>query len=142
MLIKGTKFSLKWNTFCTASIIHIKKSKTMNLIIRLLITAIVAYLLTKILSGVHFESFSGAVIFAIVLGVLNIIVKPILSLFGLPLTIITLGLFALVINALIILIADYFIDSMTVDGFGWAFVFSILLSIITSLANSIFADKD
>ncbi|WP_415328130.1 phage holin family protein [Chryseobacterium sp. MMS23-Vi53] len=114
----------------------------MNLIIRLLITAIVAYLLTKILPGVHFEGFSGAVIFAIVLGVLNIIVKPILSLFGLPLTIITLGLFALVINALIILIADYFVDSMTVDGFGWAFIFSILLSIITSLANSMFADKD
>ncbi|MDQ0782408.1 phage holin family protein [Chryseobacterium sp. W4I1] len=114
----------------------------MNLIIRLLITAIVAYLLTSILPGVHFEGFSTAIIFAIVLGVLNIIVKPILSLFGLPLTIITLGLFALVINALIILIADYFIDSMVVDGFWWALIFSILLSFVTSLANSMFADKD
>lgn len=114
----------------------------MNLIIRLLITAIVAYLLTKILPGVHFDGFSTAIIFAIVLGVLNIIVKPILSLFGLPLTIITLGFFALVINALIVLIADYFIDSMHVDGFWWAFLFSILLSIITSLANSVFSDGD
>ncbi|WP_426278753.1 phage holin family protein [Chryseobacterium sp. S-02] len=114
----------------------------MNLIIRLLITAIVAYLLTKILPGVHFEGFSTAIIFAIVLGVLNVIVKPILSLFGLPLTIITLGFFALVINALIILIADYFIDSMEINGFWWAFIFSILLSIITSLANSIFSDED
>lgn len=114
----------------------------MNLIIRLLITAIVAFLLTKILPGVHFEGFSTAVIFAIFLGLLNLIVKPVLSLFGLPLTIITLGFFALVINAIIILIADYFIDSMTVDGFWWAFIFSILLSIITSLANSMFADKD
>ncbi len=114
----------------------------MNLIIRLLITAIVAYLLTKILPGVHFEGFTTAIIFAIVLGVLNVIVKPILSLFGLPLTIITLGFFALVINALIILIADYFIDSMEVNGFWWAFLFSILLSIITSLANSIFSDGD
>ncbi|MCE3076283.1 phage holin family protein [Chryseobacterium gwangjuense] len=114
----------------------------MNLIIRLLVTAIVAYLLTKILPGVHFEGFSTAIIFAIVLGVLNVIVKPILSLFGLPLTIITLGFFALVINALIILLADYFIDSMVIDGFWWAFIFSILLSIITSLANSIFSDGD
>lgn len=114
----------------------------MNLIIRLVITAIVAYLLTKILPGVHFEGFSTAIIFAIVLGVLNVIVKPILSLFGLPLTIITLGFFALVINALIILIADYFIDSMEINGFWWAFIFSILLSIITSLANSIFSDGD
>ena len=114
----------------------------MNLIIRLLVTAVVAYLLTMILPGVHFTGFAGAIIFAIVLGILNLIVKPVLSLLGLPLTIITLGLFALVINAVIILIADYFIDSMTVDGFGWALVFSILLSIITSLANSMFGDKD
>ncbi|KMQ68802.1 membrane protein [Chryseobacterium sp. FH2] len=114
----------------------------MNLIIRLLVTAIVAFLLTKILPGVHFEGFATAIIFAIVLGVLNLIVKPILSLFGLPLTIITLGLFALVINAAIILIADYFIDGMVVDGFWWAFIFSILLSVITSLANSMFSDGD
>ncbi|KUJ53492.1 phage holin family protein [Chryseobacterium sp. JAH] len=114
----------------------------MNLIIRLLITAVVAFLLTKVLPGVHFEGFSTAIIFAIVLGVLNLILKPILSLFGLPLTIITLGFFALVINAIIVLIADYFIDSMEVNGFWWAFIFSILLSIITSLANSMFADKD
>ena len=121
---------------------HNKKINTMNLIIRLLITAIVAFLLTKVLPGVHFEGFSTAVIFAVVLGLLNLIVKPVLSLFGLPLTIITLGFFALVINAIIILIADYFIDSMNIDGFWWAFIFSILLSIITSLANSMFADKD
>lgn len=114
----------------------------MNLIIRLFVTAIVAYLLTKILPGVHFEGFSSAIIFAIVLGVLNIFVKPILNLFGLPLTIITLGFFALVINAAIILIADYFIDSMVVDGFWWAFIFSILLSVVTSLASSMFSDGD
>ncbi|PQA97878.1 hypothetical protein B0A69_00650 [Chryseobacterium shigense] len=114
----------------------------MNLIIRLFITAIVAYLLTKVLPGVHFEGFSSAIIFAIVLGVLNIFVKPILGLFGLPLTIITLGLFALVINAVIILIADYFIDSMVVDGFWWALIFSVLLSFVTSLANSMFSDGD
>ncbi|MGC5745549.1 phage holin family protein [Chryseobacterium elymi] len=114
----------------------------MNLIIRLFITAIIAYLLTKVLPGVHFEGFSSAIIFAIVLGVLNIFVKPILGLFGLPLTIITLGLFALVINAVIILIADYFIDSMVVDGFWWALIFSVLLSFVTSLANSMFSDGD
>jgi len=114
----------------------------MNLIIRLLITAIVAYLLTMILPGVHFTGFGGAIIFSIVLGVLNLIVKPVLKLFGLPLTIITLGLFTLVINAIIILIANYFIDSMEVDGFWWALIFSILLSVITSLANSMFSDGD
>ncbi len=112
----------------------------MNLIIRLLVTAIVAYLLTMILPGVHFAGFAGALIFSIVLGILNLIVKPVLNILGLPLTIITLGLFTLVINAIIILIADYFIDSMEVDGFWWALIFSILLSIVTSLANSMMGD--
>lgn len=114
----------------------------MNLIIRLLITAVVAFLLTKILPGVQLESFGVAIIFAIVLGVLNLIVKPLLNILGLPLTIITLGLFSLVINAIIILIADYFIDGMVVDGFLWAFIFSIGLSVVTSLANSMFSDDN
>lgn len=114
----------------------------MNLIIRLLVTAIVAFFLAQILPGVNIEGFGGAVIFAIVLGILNLIVTPILKILGLPLTIITLGLFSLVINAIVILIADYFIDSMTLDGFLWAFIFSILLSLITSLLNGIFTSSE
>ena len=114
----------------------------MNLIIRLLVTAAVAFGLSKILTGVHIPEFSTALIFAIVLGVLNLVVKPILKILGLPLTILTLGLFSLVINALVILIADYFIDSMNVDGFWWAFIFSIALSVISSLLNWIFTSDD
>jgi putative membrane protein len=114
----------------------------MNLIINLLITAVVAFFLTKILPGVHFEGFSTAIIFAIVLGILNLIVSPILKLLGLPLTIITLGLFSLVINAIVFLIADYFIDGMTIDGFWWAFIFSIALSLITSLVSGIFSSDN
>ena len=114
----------------------------MNLIIKLLITAVVAYLLTYVLSGVHFDGFTSTIIFALVLGILNLIVKPILKLLGLPLTIITLGLFSLVINAIIIMLADYFIDGMTVDGFWWALIFSIVLSLVTSVFESIFISKD
>ena len=113
----------------------------MNLIIRLLVTAIVAFFLTKVLSGVHIDGFSTAIVFAIVLGVLNLIVTPILKILGLPLTILTLGLFSLVINALVILLADYFIDGMQVDGFWWAFIFSIALSVITSLLSGIFTSS-
>lgn len=114
----------------------------MNLIIRLLITAVVAFFLQKLLSGVHIENFSTALIFAIVLGVFNVILKPILQLFGLPLTILTLGLFSLVINAIVVLAADYFVDGMKIDGFGWAFIFSIALSVITSLLNGIFTSSE
>lgn len=114
----------------------------MNLIIRLLITAVVAYLLTYVLSGVRFDGFSSTIVFALVLGLLNLIVKPILKLLGLPLTIITLGLFSLVINAIVIMIADYFVDGMTVDGFWWALIFSIVLSLVTSVFESVFISKD
>lgn len=109
----------------------------MNLIIRLLVTAIVAFLLTKILTGVHIDGFSTALVFALILGLLNLIVTPILKILGLPLTILTLGLFSLVINALVVLLAAKFVDGMTIDGFGWAFIFSISLSLITSLLSGI-----
>lgn len=114
----------------------------MNIIIRLFVTAIVAFFLTKIFSGVHIDDFGTALVFAIVLGVLNLIMAPVLKILGLPLTIITLGLFSLVINAIVILIADYFIDGMTIDGFWWAFIFSIALSLITSLLSNLFTSAD
>lgn len=114
----------------------------MNFIIRLLITAISAFLLSKILSGVHFDSFGATIIFAIVLGLLNLVVKPVLSILSLPITILTLGLFSFVINALIIMLAAYVIGSMQVDGFWWALLFSILLSLVTSAFSTIFESND
>ena len=109
----------------------------MNMIIRLLVTAIVAFLLTKVLTGVHIDGFTTALVFALILGVLNLIVTPILKILGLPLTILTLGLFSLVINAIVVLFAANFVDGMSIDGFWWAFIFSIALSLITSLLNGI-----
>ena len=114
----------------------------MKTIINLLITAAVAFGLTYILSGVHIEGFGTAIVFALVLGLLNFFVKPILKILGLPLTIITLGLFSLVINAAIILIADYFITDMVVDGFWWALIFSIALSLVTSVVSGLFTSEE
>ncbi len=88
----------------------------MNFIIRLLITAAVAWGLSSLLSGVHVADFKTALIFAVVLAVLNAIVKPILALLTLPITLITLGLWLFVLNAIIILIADRFIDGIKIDG--------------------------
>ena len=114
----------------------------MKVIIKLLITAVVAYLLPKILSGVQVADFTSAIIFAVVLGLLNLIVRPILSLLSLPITILTLGLFSLVINALIILLADRFTEGINVDGFWWALIFSVALSVITSILESILISKE
>ncbi len=114
----------------------------MGLIIRLLVTAAVAFGLTYVLGGVHISSFTTALIFAVILGLLNTFVKPILKIIGLPFTILTLGLFSLVINAAVVLLADYFIDGMVIDGFWWALIFSIALSVITSLVSGIFSSDD
>ncbi|HUR12790.1 MAG TPA: phage holin family protein [Flavitalea sp.] len=99
---------------------------------RIIITSIVAFALSYLLSGIHMDSFWAAIILAIVLAILNFFVKPLIILFTLPLTIVTLGLFLFVINALIILLADSLIDGFRVDGFWWALLFSLLLSIVTS----------
>ena len=104
----------------------------MNVLLRIIISAVVAFALSYILSGVHIQSFVTALILAVVLGLLNIFVKPLLIILTLPITIFTFGLFLFVINALIILLAAKFVNGFRVDGFWWALLFSLLLSILTS----------
>ena len=108
----------------------------MNFLIRILITALAAFGLSYILSGVHIDSFVTALIIALVLAILNALVKPILIILTLPITIVTLGLFLFVINALIILLCAKMVSGFSVDGFWWALLFSILLSIVSSLLHS------
>ena len=104
----------------------------MNILLRIIISAVVAFGLSYILSGIHIQSFVTALILAAVLGLLNLIVKPLLIILTLPITIFTFGLFLFVINALIILIAANFVKGFQVDGFWWALLFSLLLSVLTS----------
>ncbi|MDG5492864.1 phage holin family protein [Psychroserpens sp. SPM9] len=113
----------------------------MKLIIRLLITAGIVMLLAHFLSGVDVTNFTAALIVAVVLALLNAIVKPILVILTIPITMVTLGLFLFVINACIILLADRFIDDFDVDGFWVALLFSILLSISQSIAYSLLKEE-
>lgn len=99
----------------------------------MIITGAVAFALAHMLPGIHIDSFWTSIIVAFVLAILNGILKPILVLLTLPITVLTLGLFLFVINALIILLAGNFVNGFEVDGFWWALLFSLLLSIITSL---------
>jgi len=108
----------------------------MKLIIKLLLNAVAVIVLAKILNGVNIDSYITAIIVAVVLSILNLIVKPILVILTLPMTIITLGLFLFVINACIVLLADKLIDGFSVMNFWWAILFSILLSILQSLLHS------
>lgn len=100
-------------------------------------TAIMVFLLASFLPGVNVASYGTAIIVAIVLALLNLIVKPVLVLLTLPVTVITFGLFLLVINAVIILLVDAFISGFNVDGFWVALIFSLLLSIVQSILFSL-----
>jgi putative membrane protein len=111
----------------------------MNILIRILLTAVAVLILSYFLPGIKLEGdqFLTAVKVAAVLALLNAILKPILIILTLPITIFTLGLFLLVINACIILLAHKFITGFEVASFWTALLFSILLSILQSLLYSV-----
>jgi putative membrane protein len=109
----------------------------MNFLLRLIISAIVAFGLSYVLPGIHIDSFITALLVAFVLALLNGIVKPILIVLTLPITLITLGLFLFVINAFMIMLGTKLVNGFTVDGFWWALLFSILLSIVSSFLYSV-----
>ena len=105
----------------------------MNIFSRIIISTISIMVVGYILPGVVVESLYAGFIVAIILALLNTIVKPILIILTLPITIVTLGLFLLVINGFIVLIANHFIDGFSVSGLFTAIVFSILVSLINGL---------
>jgi len=105
----------------------------MNLLLRILVTAILVMIIAHFMPGVHVAGFGTALIVAVVLGLLNIFIKPILVILTLPVTILTLGLFLLVINALIILLCTNIVGGFKVDSFWTALLFSIVLSILQSI---------
>ncbi len=109
----------------------------MKLLIKLLLTALAVVILAKILPGVAVEGYGSAIMVAIVIALLRLLVKPILVLLTLPITVITFGLFLLIINAIIILMADYFVDSFQVASIWWALLFSLLLSLFQSILFSL-----
>lgn len=112
----------------------------MKLLLRLLVTAGLVLLIANFLPGVHVASFTTAIIVAIVLGLLNLFIKPILVILTLPVTFITLGLFLLVINAVIILLCTNIVGGFAVDSFWTALFFSIILSILQSVTYRILGD--
>lgn len=109
----------------------------MNFLIRLLVSALAAMVTAYLLPGVKIDNFRSALILALVLAILNLLVKPVLILLTLPVTIITLGLFLLVINAIIILIASNLVKGFRVDGFIWALLFSLVLTLVSGIMNSL-----
>ncbi len=111
-------------------------NRTGGLIGNLLINTISIFVVSYVLSGIQIDSFITALIVAVVMAVLNVTLKPLLILITIPLTVITFGLFLLVVNVLVLYAADALIDGFHIAGFWWALAFSILVSFVNSILFS------
>ena len=107
----------------------------LSFILKFILTAVLVYGLSKVLPGVVLGGVGSAVILVIVLGFLNAVVKPILQILGFPITVLTLGLFLLVINVIIVKLADFLMTSFDVHGFLNALLFSLALSVVNAVVD-------
>jgi putative membrane protein len=97
------------------------------------------YAASYILPGVHVDGFGTAIVVAIVLGIVNGFIRPVLLLFTLPINVMTLGLFTLVIIGVCVLIVDAIVPGFSVDGFLWALIFAAVLAVISGFLHSLTA---
>ncbi len=105
------------------------------LLTRWLVITAAILLSSSLLPGIHVASVPTAFLAAAILGILNTFLRPVLLLLTLPLTILTLGIFAFVLNALMLLLVAYFVPGLEIDGFFWAFLGALVISIASWLAN-------
>ena len=115
----------------------------LNAILKLLISALALYLVTRLYGGVSFEPGStwvNIVIAALVMGIINALVRPVLLLLSLPVNILTLGLFTLVVNALMLMLVAA-LTALNVSGFGGAFVGAIILTILNWLIDLVLPES-
>jgi putative membrane protein len=110
----------------------------MSLLLRWLISAISLMLVTYLVPGIKVQGFYSALIAALILGLINSLIKPILILLTLPVNILTLGLFILVINALLFWLAATMVKGFGVAGFWPAFWGALAMSVVSWILNSIF----
>lgn len=108
-----------------------------NFIVTVLITAVGLFIVSRLNLGLQIDNLTTTLVAALVLGLLNAFVRPILGFLSLPITILTLGLFSLVLNALMILLMSALVKGVHVNGFLGALIASIVLSILTWIISSI-----
>ncbi|MFM8432095.1 MAG: phage holin family protein [Bacteroidota bacterium] len=109
----------------------------MKFLVKLVIGSLAVIFASFLLPGVHIDDAYTAVLVAFVISLLNAFIKPVLVILTIPVTIFTFGIFLLVINALVILIAAKIVPGFSVSGFWSALFFSILLSVITSIMEAV-----
>ncbi len=113
----------------------------MNLLFRWLLNTLALFIVVTVVPHFHYRSIVTLVIAAAVLGLLNAIVRPILFFLTLPLTIVTLGLFLIVLNGLMLEITARLTPGFAIDSFGWAIVGAFVLGIVSLVTNGIGSDR-
>lgn len=101
-----------------------------NAIITILVNSVGIFVIGYLLKGVELKGFLTAVWVALLLGLVNLFIKPVIAFLSLPLTILTFGLFILVINALMLMLVDALVDGFRIRNFWWALLFGLILSIL------------
>ena len=105
----------------------------MKLLLRLVISTLAVLVAANLVPGVEVNGTVTAIIVAIVLGILNTFLKPVLQILALPITIITLGLFYFVVNVFIIYLASYLVDGFYINGFISALLFGLVVSVVSAI---------
>lgn len=113
----------------------------MQILVRWIVSALVILASAMLLPGVHVQSFMTALVIAVVLGVINAILRPILIILTLPITLITFGLFLLVINALMIMLTTYIVPGFRVENFWWALLFGVIVAIFNAFVSMFYKSK-
>lgn len=109
----------------------------MEILISWLVSSLAIIIAAYVLPGVQVDNFLAALVAALVLGIINSVLKPILLLLTLPINVLTLGLLTFVINALLVMLAASIVPGFHVNGFWWALLFSIVLSIVNTVLGNI-----
>jgi putative membrane protein len=114
-----------------------ESKNNLSIVMTLLLSSIAIFVTAQILPGTHVESFGTALAVAVVLGLVNAFIRPILFILTLPINILTLGLFTLVIMACLVMLVSYIVPGFHVDGFWWAMAFAIVLFFVNSFLYSL-----
>jgi len=108
-----------------------------KLLVHLLVSALLLLLVSQLVTGIHFTGFRAALLAALVLGIVNFLVRPILVLITLPVTILTLGLFLIVVNALMLKLTSVFVSGFVIDSFFSALIAAVLLGLFNLVVSAI-----
>jgi putative membrane protein len=114
----------------------------MHLLLRWLLNTVALFIVVHVVPGFHYHSLTSLAVAALILGLLNAIVRPVLFVLTFPLTVVTLGLFLIVLNAIMLELTAWLAPGFRIDSFGWACVGAIVLGLISLITNRIGRERE